>query len=150
MSVQAEEHPKSAQHAFLRQLFAQAGYHNHLGLELEEVSLDKLSVKLHNKPELRSGHQILHGGAIASLVDAVGVFHAGVAARANISAGDTSRVFRMATIDLHLDYLRPPSGESFVASSAVVYAGSSIIRIRVEVVDDAGTLIAVASANYSY
>lgn len=138
--------------AFIKNLFKHTPYHKLLGFELVDVTADRLKVVVRHKPDLVSGRGTLHGGVVASIVDAAGAFHAGVVARrrddANPDAAKQNRV--IATIDLHVDYLRPLKGESFVATTSLVYAGSAIARLRCEIFDEQEVLVATAGMNYSY
>ena len=101
------------------------------------------------RPELIGGRGTLHGGVIAALVDSLGAFHAAVAAQSHMRAhgdeGDAKRPFRVSALDHHLDYLRPLIGKSFTASTTVLHAGSQVVRIRADVVNDAGELAATAA-----
>jgi len=148
MSVETEPRPEPG--VFLRQLFEGSPFHQHMGFELIDVSKERLSVRVRSKPELRSGRNSLHGGAVAAVVDTIGAFHAGVAARNHPSNAAGERTFRVATVDLHVDYLRPLVGESFLATTSVLHAGASLVRVRAEITNDDNGVVAVASANYAY
>ena len=61
------------QHA-VRQLFERIPFNEYLGIELDEVSRQRVVMHLPMKHELVGNffHGILHGGVIASLLDVVG------------------------------------------------------------------------------
>ena len=44
-----------------------------LGLQIEEVTPDCCRMRLPFRPELRTAAEVVHGGAIASLIDSAGV-----------------------------------------------------------------------------
>lgn len=59
-----------------------------------------------------------------------------------------SRLSRMGTIDLRVDYLRPGRGEHFVASASVLRSGNKVAVARVELHNHDGLHIASATATY--
>jgi uncharacterized protein (TIGR00369 family) len=139
---------------YLRDVFEASAWHKHVGFELVDISQERLSARVQVRPELIGGRGTLHGGVIAALVDSLGAFHAAVAAQSHTKAhggeDDDKRPFRVAALDHHLDYLRPLIGKSFTASTTVLHAGSQVVRIRADVVSEAGDLVATANANYAY
>jgi uncharacterized protein (TIGR00369 family) len=138
----------------LRAVFEASAWHKHVGFELVEISQERLSARVTLRPELVGGRGTLHGGVVAALVESIGAFHAAAAARRHMLAagdeGDQKRPFRIAALDHHLDYLRPLTGKTFTASTTVLHTGAQIVRIRADVVGDAGELVATANANYAY
>jgi uncharacterized protein (TIGR00369 family) len=138
----------------LRAVFEASAWHKHVGFELVDISHERLSARVTVRPELIGGRGTLHGGVVAALVESIGAFHAAAAARRYMQAsgdeGDKKRPFRVAALDHHLDYLRPLIGKSFIASTSVLHTGAQLVRIRVDVVSDAGELVATANANYRY
>ena len=52
------------------------------------------------------------------------------------------------TIDLRVDYLRPGRGKYFVATGRVVRLGNRVAVAHIELVNDAGELIATGGAAY--
>jgi|SRR5579862_7122013 uncharacterized protein (TIGR00369 family) len=154
MTTEIEGNARLDPRAYLKHLFDASPFHQQIGFELVEIGYERLAVRVQNIAALRSGKGNLHGGVIASLVDAVGSFHAGVAvqqrAQASADASEGKRAHRIATIDLHVDYLRPLLAEHFIAATTILHTGASTVRLRAEVRADDGELVAVASANYSY
>jgi uncharacterized protein (TIGR00369 family) len=59
-----------------------------------------------------------------------------------------SRLARMGTIDLRVDYLRPGRGEHFIASASVLRSGNKVAVARVELHNHGGLHIASATATY--
>lgn len=96
-------------------------------------------VHLDIKPELLQRRGNVHGGVIASLVDA----SIGSAVRST-TGGDAGP----ATIELKLNYLRPAQGKHLVAKASLYHRGSTTAVGKSEVYDDKGQLIAVGTATF--
>ncbi len=93
---------------------------------------------------------ILHGGAIASALDvAAGLVCVGstLTRHDTIDEGVAPAAFRMGTIDLRVDYLRPGRGERFTATSTLPRAGNKVAVARVELHNEAQVYIASATAS---
>jgi len=89
-----------------------------VGLRVEAVRLDYCRMVLPFKPELEQPMGIVHGGAIATLIDAVVVPAIGSAYGPEIG---------YSTIDMHVQYLSALVKEDAVAEGVVVKRGRSII-----------------------
>ncbi|MGP0029162.1 MAG: PaaI family thioesterase [Acidimicrobiales bacterium] len=103
---------------------------NVVGLELEEVRVDYARMRLPYRPELRQPAGMVHGGAMATMVDTVVV-------PALASAFDRTPV--MATVDLQIRFLNAARETDLVAEGWVVRRGRSISFCQAEVrrtVDD--------------
>lgn len=115
-------------------LFATSPYHRWLGCEI--VRMDETAVVLElpfreefvGNPEQRT----IHGGVIASLVDAAGTFCV-------IAAAGRDCV----TVDCRLDFVRPAGAETVRALAEAVKVGRRIATADVEVLDDAGERVAL-------
>jgi len=138
--------------SFMRELFAATPFNNHLGLELSDVSLERLVVRFTKRTELTLPGGTLHGGALAAAIDVAGAYHAGVAIHQRMSreGGDTNRSTGVRTISLNVDFLKALTAEAYTATTTILHTGASIVRVRAECVDDRGDLVAVASLNFSY
>jgi uncharacterized protein (TIGR00369 family) len=110
-----------------------------MGLRLEEVRLDYARMRLVYRPELDQPQGVVHGGAIATLVDTVVVPAIG-------SAYDERRA--LLTIGMTLQYLDAVAGEDAIAEGWVEKRGRSTVFCRVEVRSAAGALVATASVVY--
>jgi uncharacterized protein (TIGR00369 family) len=96
-----------------------------VGIVLEEVRTDYARMRLPWRPELAQPAGVMHGGAIATLIDTVVVPAVG-------SAFD--EVPRMMTLNLSVNYQSAiPEGEDAVAEGWVERRGRSIVFLRVEV-----------------
>lgn len=89
-----------------------------VGLRVEAVRLDYCRMILPFKPELEQPMGIVHGGAIATLVDAVVVPAIGSAYGSEVG---------YSTIDMHVQYLSALVKEDAVAEGIVVKRGRSIV-----------------------
>jgi uncharacterized protein (TIGR00369 family) len=136
----------------MRELFSATPFNNHLGLELGEVSVERLVVRFTKRTELTLPGGTLHGGALAAALDVAGAYHAGVAIHQRVGreSGDTSRSTGVRTVSLNVDFLKPLTAESYTATTTILHTGSSIVRVRAECVDDRGELVGIASLNFSY
>jgi uncharacterized protein (TIGR00369 family) len=121
-----------------------------LGLKVESVDLAAPKLRFDMRPELigNPARQILHGGVISATLDVAGGF-AIMLSLANEMTGIPTTFPKLGTIDLRVDYLRPGRGKHFVASAKIVRKGSRIAVTHMELVNDAGELIATGSAAYA-
>ena len=125
-------------------------FNKHLGLKVESFDLEAPKLRFEMRPELVGNptRQILHGGVISATLDVAGGFAIMLQLAAELSEIPTSFP-KMGTIDLRVDYLRPGRGKHFVATARIVRKGSRIAVTHMELVNDAGELIATGSAAYA-
>ena len=125
-----------------------------LGLKVQSLAADDLRVGFDMQPQwvghFSSGR--LHGGVTAAVLDATCGL-ALMAALAERHAGDNAaqvltRIQRMGTIDLRVDYLRAGVGKRFVVSSNIVRLGGHISAIQASMRNEEGLLIATGAAAY--
>lgn len=110
-----------------------------LGIELESVEPGIASLTLEIRDDLRQNNGVVHGGAIASLIDSATAF----ALIPLLDDGETAT-----TVDLSISYLRPLLKGKVKASARVLRLGSRIIALSAEVFDDSGNLAATALTSY--
>ncbi|KPJ78551.1 MAG: hypothetical protein AMJ54_02705 [Deltaproteobacteria bacterium SG8_13] len=145
----------SAQLDFLRKWYEQQiPFNRVIGLQVETLRVDFVSIRFSMREELigNAVHGILHGGVISSVLDATG----GLAAAASIlekmqgrSAEEiATRIARIGTIDLRVDFLRPGRGEFFRAKSAIMRSGNKVAVTRMEFFSNKEILIAVGTGTY--
>ena len=103
------------------------------GIQLESVSEDGAVCRVKVAPHLMNASGVVQGGAIFALCD---LAFAGVA-----NSGNERTVAQNASIS----YLRPGTGSELVATAKPIHRGRRSAVIAVEVVNDAGKLIAVAN-----
>ncbi len=125
-----------------------------LGLFVESMEAETASMRFTNRADLTGSERTtnLHGGVIASVLDVTG----SLAVFSNLiyRMKDTSlakrieKVTRINTIDLRIDYIRPASGNSFVATGYVMRSGRTVAVSRIELHGEENRLIAVGTASY--
>lgn len=135
----SENDLNEAQLASARKAFASVPYARFLGLELGEMKSGGATVHLDVRDELKQNHGVMHGGAIASLIDTASAF--AVVTRLEAGEGVT-------TIDLTIHYLRPVTAGRLTATARTVRAGRRLFVLSIEVVDDKGRLMATAVTTY--
>ena len=112
-----------------------------LGLEVEETRTDYCRMRMPFKPELLHPGGIVHGGAIASLMDAVLVPAVGSVLGPND---------RYSTVDLHVQYIGAVKDEDVVAEGWVTKRGRSVVFCESEALGaSSGRLIARSVLTYN-
>jgi acyl-CoA thioesterase len=121
-----------------RDAFAQVAYAKFLGLELCELKSGDVTVCLDVRDDVRQNHGVVHGGAIASLIDTASAF-------VILTAIDGNE--RVTTTDLTIHYLRPVTSGRMLARARIVRGGRRRFVVSVEV-ENAGALAATAVTGY--
>lgn len=93
-------------------------YSDLLGLVVEEVKVDYCRMRMPFKPELLQAGGFVHGGAIASLLDAVLVPAVGAVLEPGIG---------FSTVDLHVQYIGAVQDEDLVAEGWITRRGRSTV-----------------------
>jgi uncharacterized protein (TIGR00369 family) len=122
-----------------REAFASVPYARLLGLELGEVSSGAVSIHLEVRDELKQNQGVVHGGAVASLIDTAAAF--AVLTQLEISE-------RVTTADLTIHYLRPANAGRLTARARIVRGGRRLFVLSVEVTNDQEILVATAVTSY--
>jgi len=110
-----------------------------LGIELDEVGKGTATIGLSIRRELTQNHGVVHGGAIASLIDTATAF-------AIISM--LSPVEKVTTVDLTISYLRPLTTGRMAARAKVVRSGQRLFVVSADLFDQDGNLAATALSTY--
>jgi uncharacterized protein (TIGR00369 family) len=112
--------------------------HRHFGLRLAQIT--PIVVEMPLSAEARGFTGGVHGGAIASLVD--------VASNCAAAFSDQFELetVRLATLDLHIRYLRQPRVGPLAAAPTLIHEGRSLLQVDTTVTCGEGTLLATASA----
>ena len=121
-----------------RAAFASVPYAKFLGLELGELTSGQVSIHLQVRPELLN-QTVVHGGAIASLIDTAAAF----AVLTQIELHE-----RVTTTDLTIHYLRPITSGRMTANAQVVRGGRRLFVLSVDVRSDRDVLVATAVTTY--
>ncbi|CAM2005191.1 thioesterase family protein [Acanthopleuribacter pedis] len=129
-------------------------FNRFLGVELMELEIDKVVLKVPMRDELVGNyiHGILHGGVITSVLDVAGGCVALTGAFSRLNGEPTNEemqaISKLGTIDLRVDFLRPGRGEWFLASACPLRTGNKVAVTRMEFHNDRGDLLAVGTGTY--
>jgi len=110
-----------------------------IGIELEDIDGGTATLTVNVRKELMQNQGVVHGGAIASLIDTATAF-------AIISLLPPRE--RVTTVDLSISYLRPATGGRLKAVAKVVRSGRRLFVVSADVFDKEGTLITTALSTY--
>ena len=135
----SEEEPDPQKVERARAAFASVPYAKFLGLRLGEIHRGRATIHLDVRDELKQNQGVVHGGAIASLIDTASAF--GVLTQIDINE-------RVTTTDLTIHYLRPITSGRMTAAARVVRGGRRLFVLSVEVTNNAGVLVATAVTTY--
>jgi len=122
-----------------RAAFASVPYAKFLGLELGDMTAGEVSVHLRVRDELLQNLGVVHGGAVASLIDTASAF----AVLSQIELHE-----RVTTTDLTIHYLRPITSGRMTARARVVRGGRRLFVLAVDVTDEHERLVATAVTSY--
>jgi acyl-CoA thioesterase len=119
-----------------RAFFAQ-----HIGLVVEEVRRDYCRMRMVHRPELMQGGGVMHGGALASLLDSVLVPAIG----STLPEGS-----RYATVDLHVQFMEALLDDDAVAEGWVTRRGRRVVFGQAEArAASTGRLVATSVLTYN-
>ena len=121
-----------------RDAFHSVPYARFLGLELGEIGPGEVSIHLNVRDDLKQNQGVVHGGAVASLIDTAAAF-------AVLTMIDLDE--RVTTTDLTIHYLRPITAGRLIAKARLVRAGRRLFVLSVEVTNG-GVLVATAVTSY--
>ena len=110
-----------------------------IGLEIESVGVGTATLVLPIREELKQNDAIVHGGAIATVIDS------SLAFSIIPLLGENERT---TTVDLTIHYLRPLSGGVARATARVIRAGRRVITVSSELFDENEKLAATALSTY--
>jgi len=122
-----------------REAFASVPYARLIGLELGEVGRGEVSIHLEVRDELRQNQGVVHGGAVASLIDTAAAF----AVLTQLEVNE-----RVTTTDLTIHYLRPASTGRLTATARIVRGGRRLFVLSVDVTNDQKVPVATAVTSY--
>ena len=114
-----------------------------LGMSVEALEQERVAVRMSFRPEITTYGDVIHGGAIASLVD--------VAATAAVWHGaDADKVRRGTTVGFTVNYLAAGRGKDLIAEGNVISRGKSLCVCEVKVcgAGEDGALVASALVTY--
>ena len=112
-----------------------------VGLEVEEVRADYCRMRMPFRPELEQPAGVVHGGAIATLLDSVVVPAVGQAYPVTA---------RYSTVDMHVQFLSALVGDDAIAEGWVVRRGRTTVFCEAEVVAaSTGRVVARSMLTYN-
>ena len=111
-----------------------------LDMRLGEVKHGEATFHLDARPELMQNNGIMHGGAIASLLDTAAAF----AVLTILEPQQTTT-----TVDLTIHYLRPIFHGKVTAHARILRAGRRLVVVTIDVADTQGELAAAAITTYA-
>ena len=113
-----------------------------LGLRLEEAEPDRVVLRLPFSQSLPTVGDVVHGGALSSLLDTAGVL--AVWTLVDISEG----VPRGATVNLNVSFLTAARGRDVLAEGRLTRRGRQLSFCTVEAREDEGDPVATAALTY--
>lgn len=128
-----------AQRTRLEGLIAKVPFAHLLGIQIESIEPGHSVVLLPIREELKQYHGVLHGGAVASLIDT---------AMALAILPELKEDEQTTTVDLTVNYLRPLSRGIAKAEARILRLGRSVIALSAEVFDEDGKLAATSLSTY--
>src|SRR5260370_22635081 len=139
MSPTTEGFPSGADIA--RRFLSISPYIGHLGIRLTMIQPDVAQLSLPFTDALVTTGTVVHGGAIASLIDSA-------AAVAAWSGAEVSADTRGTTVGLTVNYLAAAQNEDIQATAHVLRRGGSLVDLDGDVQSASGTLIPKALLRY--
>ena len=134
------EHPLSGAD-FIRQFFPTSPYVAHLGMQLTEVQPGVATLTLPFANSLVTIGTVVHGGAIASLIDTAAM----VAAWSDVEVPAKARG---TTVNLTVAYLAAAEKEDLQAVAHVLRRGRNLVYLDVEVRGASGSVVAKGLVTY--
>lgn len=110
-----------------------------LGIKLAQIDPGTATLKMPVRKQLTQNHGVVHGGAMASLIDSATAF-------AIISLLESHE--KVTTVDLTISYLRPVTKGNLHCAAKVVRSGRRLLVVSAEVFDDSQKLVATALSTY--
>ncbi|HXG66139.1 MAG TPA: PaaI family thioesterase [Blastocatellia bacterium] len=123
----------------IREKFQTNHFPKYLGIELDSMEPGRARLSVAVKPELLQLQGVMHGGAIASLVDTAVAF-------AIISVSEPED--RFTTVEMKVNYLSPIREGRAVADARLIRNGRRIIVADCDVYDANGKLAAKGLLTY--
>lgn len=126
---------------FIRQFFPHSPYVSHLGMQLTEMQPGMATLTMPFTEALVTIGTIVHGGAIASLIDTAAMVAAW-------SEGEMPTKARGTTVNLTVAYLSAAQQEDLRAVARVLRRGRNLVYLDVEVVGASGNAVAKGLVTY--
>jgi uncharacterized protein (TIGR00369 family) len=115
----------------------------HLGIRARRIELDVAELELPYASHVATMGDVVHGGAIASLIDTAGM-------AAAWSDEVEPEALAGATVSLTVDYVAAARGKDLLATATVARRGRSLSFVDVRVTEPEGRLVAKGSLVYRF
>jgi uncharacterized protein (TIGR00369 family) len=115
-----------------------------VGFEVLDCAPKWSRCQIRLRSELHNPNGVLHGGVIATLIDA-GITQAMLMTDEYQLIRDTKGA--MSTVDLHIKYLRPISDGLAICESSIVHLGKRIVHAQAQVQTADGKPLALGDAS---
>lgn len=125
----------------MRQFVPTSPFVGHLGIELGRVDDGHAELTLPFREEVVTIGDVVHGGAIATLIDTA-------AMTAAWAGAEVPEQLRGATVSLSVDFVAPAAGQDVTATASVVRRGSRLVNVHVDVHTTQRDLVATAIVTY--
>jgi uncharacterized protein (TIGR00369 family) len=112
---------------------------NHIQIEEIFSNCGEATVKCNVFESLFNFSGVVHGGVLATLIDA----SIGSAVRSTLDSNQ-----RSATVDLNIKYIKPAKSATLAAKSTISHRGKTLAVGISEVFDDTNTLVAMGTATF--
>lgn len=129
----------------LRQFFPDVAFFKLMGFELVDVEPGRAVLAMSWREDLCQPAGIMHGGAIASLVD-TSIAHS-ILLTPRYLAGKVQGTL-IVSVDLRIKYLRPVSAAKIFCEARITRAGRQIIHTAATVTDGEGNEVATGDSIY--
>lgn len=110
----------------------------HLGMRLDSIGTDEATLALPFRPELATMDDIVHGGAVASLIDTAGM-------AAGWASDEEPESLQGSTVTLNVNYLAAARGQELTAHAVVIRRTRRLVFSEVKVTEPDGRLVATGS-----
>ena len=117
----------------------ESGYWHLLGMRVQKREKGRAAIVLPVTDRLKQLFGVVHGGAIASLIDSV----IGLAVSGYLEPGQQA-----ATVEMNVNYLRPVREGRLTATGSIVQRGGRLIVGTADVHNGEGRLVACGRATY--
>jgi uncharacterized protein (TIGR00369 family) len=125
----------------VRQWLGGSPFVKHLGMEVLRLDPDIAEVRLPFDPTVTTIADVVHGGALSSLIDTA-------ATAAAWSGAGTIESARGTTVGLTVSFVGPARGEDVAATARVARRGKSLVFCDVDVTGGDGALVAKGLVTY--
>src|SRR4051794_23016154 len=118
-----------------REILSHSPFANRVGLRLESIEPDEATLALDYEDDLATVADLVHGGAISTLIDVAATAAAWSTPDGSVPTGGT-------TVSLTVEFLRAARGVDLRAVAKVIKRGRTLCFVDIEVTDPSGELTA--------